>query len=436
MNLSKTPKQRIVSICLACSLLPMQVYAQEESGLSGSLQESQVSVSDSLQKFPFSVPDGPQQLPLSLQDSFQQFRSSLQDSLQQFRHSVQGAGSEAEQPSSEESAGDSLPKPRTFHLTTPENIAGFPKELPFYAKMDAFFWNNFYSLPQYDAENMPRVVVVGEDYVIVQPIWDYFEQQIISALKDYQGEWSVYIKDLTTGRTMRINDRGLDSASLIKLFIAGAVLEQIEEKELEDTDTVAALLDAMITVSDNESANELVRLLCDDSGDFQTGLDVVNDFIQRYGFSNTWQVNGIADPNLWVSGATNTTSAADCGRFLEMVYDGTLISRAASERLLGLLIRQEVDYKIPSALPPELQIAHKTGEVSDVENDVSIIYTPYGNYIFCVMSNDLENTDMAVDHIRQLTKTVYEYFTAYVQTGTLEDPAIVEYLKSKPYILL
>lgn len=308
--------------------------------------------------------------------------------------------------------------------------------LPVYLETPFSLFRNFPHQPHSDRANMPRVIEEGDGYVVVQPIWNYFQQNLTDTLAEYEGDWSVYIKDLNTGRTMSINEHSIESASLIKLFIAGAVLEQIDQGNLKDSDSTSSLLDAMITVSDNESANALVRLLCGESGSFQSGLDVVNDFIDRYGFSNTQQVNGIADPSLWISDGINLTSAADCGRFLEMVYNGTLVSRSASERLYKLLSRQEVNYKIPAALPSDVEIAHKTGEVSDAEHDASIIRTAYGDFIFCVMSGSLTDKDTAVFHIRDLTHTVYKYFTSYTHPGTLQDPGIVEYLSGKPYILL
>ena len=169
----------------------------------------------------------------------------------------------------------------------------------------------------------------------------------------------------------------------------------------------------MITVSDNESSNVLVRSFCDESGDFQTGLAKVNDFIQRMGFTNTAQVNGIADPSLWVSdGRINETSAADCGKLLEMIYDRELVSHYASYRFENLLNNQEVNYKIPSGLPEGTHISHKTGEVDNTENDAAIIYTPYGDYIFCILSTDLSDIGSAVDHIHEITAMVYDWFTS------------------------
>lgn len=254
--------------------------------------------------------------------------------------------------------------------------------------------------------------------IITRPSWSALQSEITNRLSSYQGDWSVYIKDLSTGKTMKINEHPMESASLIKLFIAGTIYEQLDWGNLDETDTIMNALNLMITVSDNESSNVLVRQLYDENGSFQDGLDVVNDFIRRHGFTNTQQVNGIADPSLWVSdGSVNMTSAADCGRLLEGIYNHNLLSHFNSYRFEVLLNKQEVNYKIPGGLPAGTHISHKTGEVDDTENDASIIYTPYGDYIFCILSTDLTDTGSAVDHIHEITALVYDYFTTDTGAG-------------------
>ena len=289
-------------------------------------------------------------------------------------------------------------------------------DLPRYLDLGSFTLNTLNNLPvpQVTSDGMIIRDRTGHAYRI-RKTWDQLEQQITSMLSEYQGDWSVYLKDLKTGNVMQINEHAMQSASLIKLFIAGTTLELIENGELTETDTITHALHEMITVSDNESSNVLVRSFCDESGDFQTGLARVNDFITRMGFTNTVQVNGIADPSLWVSdGRINETSAADCGKLLEMIYNRELVSHYASYRFENLLNNQEVNYKIPAALPAGTHISHKTGEVDDTENDVAIIYTPFGDYIFCILSTELYSTGTAVDHIHEITALVYNWFTCPV----------------------
>ena len=287
-------------------------------------------------------------------------------------------------------------------------------DLPRYLDLGSFTLNklNNVPIPQITSEGMILRDRLGRAYR-VRMTWDALQNEITTRLSQYQGDWSVYLKDLSTEKTMEINEHAMESASLIKLFIAGTTYELIEKGELTETDTISHALHEMITVSDNESSNVLVRSFCDESGDFQTGLDKVNDFIQRMGFTNTAQVNGIADPSLWVAdGRINETSTADCGRLLEMIYDRELVSHFASFRFENLLNNQEVNYKIPAALPSGTHISHKTGEVDDTENDAAIIYTPFGDYIFCIMSTNLYDTGSAVDHIHEITSLVYNWFTS------------------------
>lgn len=294
-----------------------------------------------------------------------------------------------------------------------EDLDALFGDLPRYLDLGSFTLNrlNNIPIPQITSEGMIIQDRLGHSYQI-RMTWDALQEKISSMLSTYQGDWSVYLKDLSNGNTMEINEHAMESASLIKLFIAGTTYDLIEEGELTETDTITHALHEMITVSDNESSNVLVRSFCDESGDFQTGLDKVNDFIARMGFTNTAQVNGIADPSLWVSdGRINETSTADCGKLLEMIYNRELVSHFASYRFENLLNNQEVNYKIPAALPAGTHISHKTGEVDDTENDAAIIYTPFGDYIFCIMSTDLYDTGSAVDHIHEITALIYDWFT-------------------------
>ena len=319
---------------------------------------------------------------------------------------------------SDSSASDNLVDvpdtlPSDWHALSDQELDQLFGDMPRYLDLGSFTLNklNHIPIPQITSDGMILRNRSGRAWRI-RMNWNALQTRITSMLSDYQGDWSVYLKDLKNGNTMEINEHAMQSASLIKLYIAGATLELIENGELTETDTITHALHEMITVSDNESSNVLVRSFCDESGDFQTGLAKVNDFIQRMGFTNTIQVNGIADPSLWVSdGRINETSAADCGKLLEMIYNRELVSHYASYRFENLLNNQEVNYKIPAGLPEGAHISHKTGEVDDTENDTAIIYTPNGDYIFCILSTSLTDTGSAVDHIREISSMVYNWFT-------------------------
>lgn len=250
-------------------------------------------------------------------------------------------------------------------------------------------------------------------------LWD----TLLAELSEAPGTWSLYLKDLTCGRTLSINDGPQSSASLIKLYICGAVLEKLEERyplaeiysdhtDIEEIRDVKELLTSMITVSSNDAANELTRWLDPDGEkDHRAGLAAVNAFIRRHGFSDTHQYNGLDDQELWYTPALlNRTSASDCAAFLEQVYQGTLVSHQASRYMEELLMQQQLLNKIPAGLPEGTLSASKTGETDDTENDAAIVYSAGGDYILCILSTGLADRDAAVETIRRLSAAVCACF--------------------------
>lgn len=250
--------------------------------------------------------------------------------------------------------------------------------------------------------------------------WPQLEQDLNTLTESYAGTWAVYVKDLATEDTLSINDQPMEAASLIKLYIMGAVMEQIQEGQLEESDRIDDLLSEMITVSDNEASNELVRYL-DENHNHKSGMEQVNRFIQEHGFENTVQLNGLEDTSLWYSSQVNQTSVGDCGRLLEEIYRGTLVSHLASRKMETLLMGQDITYKIPAALPAEAVSASKTGEVSGTENDTAIVYSKGGDFILCIMSTDWSSQNEAVEHIHEITKRVYTYFNPEPSNVTIRE---------------
>ena len=262
--------------------------------------------------------------------------------------------------------------------------------------------------PASESSDADTKYYLTSQYLLV-PSFKNLKKDLNEMIDTYEGSWSIYVKDLKSGISLTINDRPQDSASLIKLYIAGAVLEEIQSQELEETDTIDQLLSDMISLSDNEAANELVRYLSD-SHDHRDGMEKVNDFIEEHDFTDTHQYNGLEDSNLWYGDEANVTSVKDCGRLLEEIYDGDMVSHLASRQLEGYLLNQDITWKIPAGIPSEIKTANKTGEKDNTQNDVSIVYTPYRDYIICVMATDLTDEDTAVENIRAVSGKVYEFF--------------------------
>ena len=226
----------------------------------------------------------------------------------------------------------------------------------------------------------------------------------------YDGTWSIYVKNLRTGDQLSVGAASMKSASTMKLFIMGAVYEDIHLGHIERTQDVVALLTDMIEVSSNSAANKLLLLLGD--GSYADGAERVNRFIRKQGFSSlTHEYNGFEDSAAVVdASSTNCVLPADCGRFLEKIYHREFISRSVCNEIEQMMLNQQTRYKIPKGLPEGVSVGNKTGETDTVENDVAIVYGPKSDYILCVFSADWQDKNRAMDRIQDVSRTVYDFF--------------------------
>ena len=189
----------------------------------------------------------------------------------------------------------------------------------------------------------------------------------------------------------------MQSASVIKVFIMGTIFDRVlypkdDEHKVPDTSNgeLNSLLDAMITVSDNNAANRLIEIA--GGGDFNKGAETVREFCMENGYVATSIGRRFMEEK---PTGDNYTSAADCRKFLSDVYYGRCVGKEASDQMLSILKRQALRNKIPAGLPSGFTCANKTGEMPEgyglgcIENDIAIVFGPEQSYVLCVLSNDL-----------------------------------------------
>ncbi len=249
------------------------------------------------------------------------------------------------------------------------------------------------------------------------------EQAIRNDLAAQPGDYAIFIQDLSKKEDsgVRINDSAVfEAASLYKLFLLAAALEAEEQGQLSDDDilssshqhlievlgsadygyqdyqdsdqisfTVSQALDRIARLSDNYSSIMLAEKI---------GWQKVQDQADLIGASQT------------TIKAPISTSASDIGLFLTKLYRKQIVSEAASNRLIDLLARDQINNRIPAKLPDELKIAHKTGELSKVRHDAGIVFLEARPYLIVLMSQNVKYEDSAVDLLAQISKDTYDYF--------------------------
>ncbi len=192
----------------------------------------------------------------------------------------------------------------------------------------------------------------------------------------------------------------MTAASLIKLYVAGTVYEHMNSIKAYESyfGETEKLISNMISLSDNNACNTLVKRLGD--GNANKGMELVNRFCSIHGFYST-QMNRLM---LNFNGLENYTSTTDCCNILKSYYKNEL---KGSENIISYMKAQTVRTKIPSGITDGTVVANKTGELASVENDSAIVYLAKGPYIMCVMSQNLSNTSLARNAIVQASAAVY-----------------------------
>lgn len=243
---------------------------------------------------------------------------------------------------------------------------------------------------------------------------------------EFSGEVGIFIKDMWTGKTIRINsEKMFPSASLVKIPIMAAVFQAEEDGLLEFSDeimlrwrhkvwakhglykkrvgtkyTTLDLVKRMIITSDNTATNMLVEKL---------GFGYINRNFVNFGLSNTDLRRGIMELKWRKRGIDNYTTAEDMAFLLEEIYHKRLVTRKASGKMLDILKMQRVNDRIPYLLPDNIDIAHKTGSLRDTISDVGIVFTSKGDFIICVLTLNSQNWKTAKKFIRKIADYTYRF---------------------------
>lgn len=243
-----------------------------------------------------------------------------------------------------------------------------------------------------------------------EPVTDEALQTLLNQIQEQlpadNGSWSVFVSDLINETEGSINDQTMQAASLIKLYIMGAIYENYDQIIGQyGKDSVDSNLHSMITVSDNDAANTLTTYL--GGGNSSAGMQAVNSFCQEHGYTQTHMGRMLLASN---DQDDNYTSVNDCGHFLIEVYKEEESSYAHASDMYALLKAQTRQNKIPAMLPDGVKTANKTGELDNVENDAGIIYDAANDLVIVFMSQNLSSAGNAQNTIASLSRTIYDYY--------------------------
>src|SRR6267154_676414 len=167
---------------------------------------------------------------------------------------------------------------------------------------------------------------------------------------------------------------------------------------------VDTLLRLMITRSSNFATNTLITLV---------GAGAVTKSMRSLGAQRIQVLRGVEDGKAFEKGLNNTTTARDLGLILRAIEEGRAASPAATREMLGILLAQEFNEKIPAGLPPGTRVAHKTGEITAVSHDAAIVYPPGRKpYVLVVLTRGITDGTKSSNLIADISAIMYAHNVA------------------------
>src|SRR5204863_6518049 len=121
------------------------------------------------------------------------------------------------------------------------------------------------------------------------------------------------------------------------------------------------------------TVRELVRLMITESSNLATNLLVdrvtparASEFMRRLGTGEVVVLRGVEDKPAYARGLNNRTTARGLMLILRRLAERDVVSRGASDAMLGVLRAQKFKEGIPAGLPAGVSVAHKTGSFTGV----------------------------------------------------------------------
>lgn len=295
-----------------------------------------------------------------------------------------------------------------------------------------------------------------------------FDDAMNHVQQSVKGIFGVMVQDLDSEATLTYHHQDVfPTASTMKTPLIYALYKLAEEGEIDLAErvnldpqdrvpgsgvlqhldpglqpTVRDLAELMIIVSDNYSTDLLYKMV---------GAERLAGIVQGLGLNQTalphttWQILCLmagADPGdqtlsyadlrslLRESGnasderaatpidKTDRSSPEDMVKLLSSIEDGDGISQASRDAIIDIHKHQNFNTMIPARLPdnPGIEVAHKTGSVTGVRNDVGIVYGPDVRYAIAIMSKDLQDTTEAVQQFALLSRWVWDHLAGLTES--------------------
>ncbi len=257
---------------------------------------------------------------------------------------------------------------------------------------------------------------------------------------------SLSVHDLETGRELNLRaDESYHPASTVKTHLMMEVFRQarVGQLSLDDPLTIFNSFPSIVDgspyslsatddsetslygrIGETESVRELIRLMIARSSNLATnilfekiGAQAVNEFLAELGIQGVSFIRGMYDLLALKSGMNNSGSARGLTQTMRLIAEGKVVSKQASDEMIGILLGQEFNESIPGLLPEGTRVAHKTGWSDDFYHDTGIVFPENRKpYAISIMTRGFaeDKANEARDCMANISKLVYAQITGAI----------------------
>lgn len=241
----------------------------------------------------------------------------------------------------------------------------------------------------------------------------------------FPGRCAIVLVDLDSQQRVEVSPQtSFESASLVKLVILAELFRQFETGNHQPQETLVLLdshkrggsgqlrqapegtafslghlAEVMITESDNTATQMLTDLL---------GRETIEQGSHALGLKATTLQRDIFDFDAIPQGRDNTITASDAADFFVLLAREELPGATAMHEILERQKRRDM---LGNGFPPDVRVAHKTGELQGVLHDAGIIYAPHGPFILACLSDQVSNLPAAKAAWAELAQTLLAIYS-------------------------
>ncbi len=268
------------------------------------------------------------------------------------------------------------------------------------------------------------VTLFGQAQTVTGLLTEKLQRQVADYGEKMEGVLGVAVLDLKTGERWSYHgDVLFPQASAIKIPIliemfrlreAGELrfedkvtLQPVElvggsgvlQKRLKDgplTVGIEEIVREMIASSDNTATNWCIR---------RAGMENINRTIAKLGFPRTRLQRIMIDQAAASRNEENISTPNEMVEMVRLIEEGKTVSPAASKEMLAMM--KLVKAEMRKAVPAEVEIATKVGELTGVRTEAGIVYLPGRPFVVAVMGTYLKEP---FNPVGDITRMVYEHF--------------------------